>query len=357
MLGLELKALSAEEDLREAKSDLTAYSAKIENLRAQGLSNAQLILALADDPKVPESERVKLSAFAKIIQIASKNKYDAALIEARINQIDLSTGMPDPIGFAQAVVFASSQNNQNGKVSAITQITIAKELGIELPDLDVATGSDMNDVFSKGIGVKRIKDPQTGEIREEAIFLQPGEFKTIRRGQAIGRTKNGDRALRIDNRVGRFITPLPENASAEDMAIYGLCGQFMSAFHNVNMCEIFFSGRSVFERGGGTLDIHMPEDFNRAQKLCQIFFGGTAGFDGALLGQSDLDRVPYLMQFHSRNGGAVIGDLNPEQMIDDYRQQGLIDKSGHLNWAKFEGMVTANRLALFGSEENFAQPA
>ncbi len=111
------------------------------------------------------------------------------------------------------------------------------------------------------------------------------------------------------------------------------------------------------ERGGGVLDIRMPDDFNRTQQLCQIFFGEFAGYDGSLLNQTDLDRIRYLMQFQNAKCDAVIGDVNPEQMRDDYLRQGIIDAGGSFNWDKFAGMVEANRLGLWTGEENYARSA
>ena len=185
--------------------------------------------------------------------------------------------------------------------------------------------------------------------------MQPGEFTPLRENQSIGMTKDGVRALRIDTEAGRFFTPLPNNAGPEDMVMYGLAAQMMSGLYEMNMAGVFFPGRSGFEIGGGRLEIRMPDDFNRAQRLCQIFYGGMVGYNGELLDQSDLDRIPYLMQFQNKKGDAVIGDANPEQMLADYRQQGLLDDDNRLNWKRFSGMVEANRSGLFGSEQNFSQ--
>ena len=102
--------------------------------------------------------------------------------------------------------------------------------------------------------------------------------------------------------------------------------------------------------------MRMPDDFNRTQQLCQIFYDNLSGFDGELLDQSELDRVPYLMQFHSRKGDYVIGDVNPEQTKADYRAQGVIDENGNLNLERFDELVCANRAHLY-TEANFAKQA
>ena len=333
------------------------YRALLASEEYRNASNAEKIAMMSNHPDVPESERAKWQSFGRIMAVAAAVPEDHAVIAARLNQLDMSQGAPDPVGFARAFILDSPNSQLPSGVSEATQAAIAETLGIERPALDVVTGSEMTDVFENGVGTRTIVDPETGEVREEPIFLQPGEFEEIREGQSIGLAPNGDRAMRFEEEAGDFTIRLPDNATAEDMALYGLTGQMMSRLHAVNMGEIFFPGRSQMERGGGTLDIRMPGDFHRAQRLSQIFFGGLAGHDGELLDQSDLNRIPYLMQFQNERGDAVIGDVDPERMIEDYRQQGLIDASNQLDWDRFAEMVEANRMNLWTGEENFSLTA
>lgn len=310
-----------------------------------------------NDERVPEAERSRLQSFNQIMTIADRVPEDSPIIRQRINQLDMSQGVPDPIGFARAFIFDSPRGQLPSGVSEATQAAIAESLNIARPAVDVTTGSEMTDVFENGVGTRMVRDPETGELREEPIFLEPGEFEDIRDGQSIGLTENGDRAMKFDNEVGDFTAIFPDNATAEDMVMYGLAGQMMSSLHEVNMCEAMFPGHSQLDRGGGMLDIRMPDDFNRTQQLCQIFYGNLAGYNGELLSQPDLDRIPYLMQFQNEKGDAVIGDVNPEQMRADYQRQGIIDAGGNFDWDLFAQMVEANRLALWTGEENFGRAA
>lgn len=340
----------------EMEASEEGYRALLASDEFRNISNAEKIAMMSNHPDVPESERAKWQSFGRIMAIAAAVPEDHAVIATRLNQLDMSQGAPDPLGFARAFIFDSPNSQLSSGVSRATQSAIAETLGIERPALDVVTGSEMTDVFENGVGTRTIVDPETGETREEPIFLQPGEFEEIRDGQSIGLTQAGDRAMRFEEEVGDFTIRLPDNATAEDMALYGLTGQIMSRLHAVNMGEIFFPGRSQLERGGGTLDIRMPGDFHRAQRLSQIFFGGWAGHDGETLDQSDLNRIPYLMQFQNERGDAVIGDVDPERMMADYRQQGLVDASNQLDWDRFAEMVEANRMNLW-TEENFSHTA
>ncbi len=349
----EMEAKNAEtQRLAESRED---YAGLIEKLRTSGKTNVQIVLELADHPSVPEAERVKLAKFAQIIEIADRVPQDAVVIGARIEQIDLARGFPDPVGFARAFVFDNPGSVLPSGVSDATQDAVAEVLGIERPQPNVATGGDMNEIFEKGVGTKTVRNPETGELREEPVFLKPGEDVEIREGQYIGLSDTNAPMMRI---VGEhsYTSDLPENPTDADMTKYGMTIQWIARLNDVNMAEIFFP-HSVMERGGGHIELNMPDDFIRAQRLSQAFFGAMAGYDGELLDQSDLDRIPHLMQFQNEKGDAVIGDVNPDQMKADYRRQGVLEKDGTLNWERFTAMIEANRSRLWTGERNFTKAA
>lgn len=56
--------------------------------------------------------------------------------------------------------------------------------------------------------------------------------------------------------------------------------------------------------------------------------------------------------FTRTKGDAGIADVNPDQTVEDYRAQGIIDESGTLNWERFNALVSANRSNLY-TEANF----
>ena len=208
---------------------------------------AEQVADILGHPATPESVKATWRQYLKVLEIAAQHEADGAIVAAQFEKVDIWN--PPPIeSFVSSFIFAEESG-----VSAATQTAIAAELNIQRPDLDVDTGSQMNDVFKKGVGTKQVRDPDTGEIREEPLFLRPGEFQSVREGQSIGLTDNGQQAMRFETQSGNFVTPLPKNASAEDMVQYGLAGQMMSALHEMNMAEIFYPGRSSFERGGGVL--------------------------------------------------------------------------------------------------------
>jgi len=342
-----------EEFTETVEATAESYRAAVEEL--EGQPNTSKIQALIADERVPEEYKEQLRAFSQIMTIADRVPADAPIVRQRINQLDLSQGVPDPAQFARSFLFDGPESHLKSGVSDATQGAIAAELGIVRNEFSVTTGGDINDIYKNGVGTKLVRDPETGELREEPLHLEPGQDVEIREGQYIGLSDTNEPVMKI---VGEhtYTSDLPENPTDHDMTMYGMTTQWIAKLNDVNMAEMFFP-HSVMERGGGHIELNMPDDFNRAQRLSQAFFGAMSGYNGELLDQSDLDRIPYLMQFQNEKGDAVIGDVNPDQMHADYQRQGIIGEDGHLDWDRFATMVEANRNGLYTSEQNYGQTA
>lgn len=316
-------------------------------------SNRAKVADILSHPDVPESEKAKWRAFQAILSIASTNAADHTIVTARFEQVDVFNA-PSAESFARSFIFDSLDSQIKTGVSQVTQRAIAARLGIVRNTSAVKTGGDVNNIYKRGVGTEKYLD-ENGKVRERQVFLKPGEDVEIRKGQYIGLSDTNTPVMKI---VGEhtYTSNLPENPSDEDMTMYGMTTQWIAGLNDVNMAEMFFP-HSVMERGGGHIELTMPDDFNRAQRLSQIFFGAMAGYNGELVDQNDLDRIPYLMQFQNEKVDAVIGDVNPEQMRADYRRQGVLNKDGMLNWDRFAAMIETNRNGLWTSEENFGRNA
>ena len=178
----EADAVSAETQSTAAIDQATAREAvaqSFEDLIASlDGSNADKITQLVTDPalsaQVPESELAHLQAFYRIMQIADAVPEDGARVRDRIATLDLSTGVPDAAGFARGMLFAAGDENAHN-LTEPTRHAIAAELGIALHEDPIRTGSDMKDVFERGIGTRTIRDPETGGLRAEPMFLERSE--------------------------------------------------------------------------------------------------------------------------------------------------------------------------------------
>jgi hypothetical protein len=293
-------ALDAEVDAEDEQTvddeEFTAnFEATVEGYRAaveelDGRPNTDKIQALIADERVPEEYKEQLRAFSQIMTIADRVPADAPIVRQRINQLDLSQCLPDPVGFARSFLFDSPESHLRSGVSDVTQDAIAAELSIVRNAFSAKTGGDLNEIYKSGVGTKMVRDPETGELREEAVHLEPGQDVEIRDGQYIGLSDTNEPVMKI---VGEhsYTSNLPENPTDHDMTMYGMTTQWIAKLNDVNMAEMFFP-HSVMERGGGHIALNMPDDFNRAQQLSQAFFGAMAGYNGELLDQTDLDRIP-----------------------------------------------------------------
>ncbi len=346
---VEEKAAVKEASL-ETYREVVASLGEIPNTQKIGL-----LLSEEHSSKIPNSELVKLHALQSILTIADSVPQDAPIVRQRLNQLDFSNGVSDPVSFARSFLFDGPDSHLKSGVSDATQDAIAVQLGIVRHKFSAKTGGDVNDIYKKGIGTKMVRDPETGELREEPVHLEAGEDVEIREGQYIGLSDTNEPMMKI---VGEhtYTSDLPKNPTDHDMTMYGLATQWLAKLNDVNMAEMFFP-HSVMERGGGHIKLNMPDDFQRAQKLSQIFFGAMAGYNGELPRQTDLDKIPHLMQFQNEKGDAVLGDVNPDQMRADYQRQGIIAKDGTLDWDLFERMIAANRNGLYFGEEHFADNA
>ncbi len=165
----------------------------------------------------------------------------------------------------------------------------------------------------------------------------------------------GDRVAWVQTEVGEYRTELPDNATDRDMGDIVRTVQLRAKLHALNIAHIVYPDVTIEERGGGEMVVH-PWHRTVTEKFLGIVVSNRALAGNHLLDQTDLNKIPYLMQFHDRKADYGIVDVNPEQTIADYRAQGIIDQSGVFNWERFEALVMANRANLY-SEANFARQA
>ena len=194
-----------------------------------------------------------------------------------------------------------------------------------------------------------------GEFRERHVPLRRDQRVPFTDEAELGYDAKGDKTAWIKTEVGTFTTELPGNPTDREMGDILRTVQLRTKLHEINIAHIFFPDVHALEYGGGPIDVH-PHHHAITEKFLGLVVGNRALAGNNLLSQADLDKIPYLMQFHDRKGDYGIADLNPDQIVDDYRAQSIIDRDGALNWLRFEELVMANRANLY-SEANFAAKA
>lgn len=348
----EIKANAELEDDKKNEADSSedeaqGYEAFVQSLKG---SNIDKISAMLASDQVPETEKARLRAFQSILSIAAAVPEDQQIIKSRLNGLDFSKSIPSPRSFATWAIF-DSPNAPTG-ISESTQNAVAASLGIKRNKYRVQSGGDVNDVFERGYGTETYID-ENGEEQSRTIPLDPDHEVKIRDNQYLSVDEAGNRKLRLETSVGSYQVRLPENPTDQDMTEIVASTQMIGLLHNYNLAELLYE-RPIGERGGGELELRFPGDFNRTKYLQQDFKGGAAGYNGKLLEQSDIDKIPYLLQFHSSKGDAIRGDVDRDLVRKDFEAQGVLDE-GTVNWAKFEQLVTANRENMYVAPENFTQ--
>jgi len=190
-----------------------------------------------------------------------------------------------------------------------------------VPEDAQVIGTRLNTIdFSSGI-------PEDGEMQTRTVPLAPGKDVKIRDNQFLSVDNAGNKQLKINSTVGNYKVALPDNPTDEDMTQIVSSTQMIAVLHNLNLAEIMY-GRPMTDRAGGTIELRFPADINRTK--------------------------PHLMQFHSSKGDAMIGDVEPEMIREDFEKQGVI-KNGSIDWLRFEEMVMANRVNMYIAPENFTK--
>ncbi|MFK7966949.1 MAG: hypothetical protein AB8C46_23565 [Burkholderiaceae bacterium] len=327
--------------------------------RAQFSTNAEAVLAVdtletGGNPKL-EAVKQRLLGFRRILTVVQQvgNEADTAIVTARLAQVDL-TNPPEPISFARAFLFDSPNSDEGSGLSDAAQAAIAAELGITLPPSEPKTGGDANDIYERG-AIETYIDPDTGDQRERRVPLPKDQRVPFAEEAELGFDSVGNRTAFVQTKVGPYQTELPKNATDRDIGDILRTVQLRAKLHELNIAHMFFPDVTLAERGGGEMVVH-PWHRDITEQFLGTVVGNRALAGNHLLSQSDLDKIPYLMQFHDRKGDYGIADVNPEQTVEDYRTQEIVDKSGVLNWDRFTALVMANRANLY-TEANFATQA
>lgn len=318
-----------------------------------GKSQREKVADILAHPATPESVKENWRDFQRMLDIASANKADTALITAQYDQLDI-WNPPSAERFARSFIFDDPGSDIHTGVSAATQAAIAAELGVTLPSGEPKTGGDANDVYTRG-AIETYLDPATGKQRERRVPLPKDQRIPFTDEAELGFDSVGNRTAFVRTKVGAYHTELPENATDRDIGDILRTVQLRAKLHEINIAHIFFPDVTFAERGGGEMVIH-PWHHDITEQFLGTVVGNRALAGNSLLTQSDLDKIPYLMQFHDRKGDYGIADINPEQTVEDYRKQGIIDKGGALDWEQFSALVMANRSRLY-SEANYAAAA
>lgn len=173
-----IEADRAAEAAETARVEATATSYQKAVNELAGRPNNEKIQVLLNDARVPEAYKEQLRAFNQIITIADQVPEDAPLIRQRINQLDMSQGVPDPVQFIQSAIFSSTDYDSG--VSEATQNAIAAEFGITpTRPARPRNATEMQTTLREGRGTQEITEIQ--EVEEP-----PGSGIYVEREVVVG---------------------------------------------------------------------------------------------------------------------------------------------------------------------------
>jgi len=326
-------------------------------LKAMGKGNQEILAELLADESIATTPTVKATLekiqtkLAELSTVVPEGPESEAF-DSILNNASLNLGAESASEQFSDILY---QVEHSEVFSETTKISIRQKLGIQTSPRKVDTGGDANDVFAKGYGTETYIDAD-GKTQTRALKLEPGgDTVNFGKGHELGIDKQGNKFARVATEVGTFSVKLPDNIAGDlEMGNVIRSVQMRAAMHEVNMHDLFYPGRSSLELGGGYLDYH-ASDAVITNKLANLLIKDMTIAGNDLFTKEDLRMVPYYMQFHAQKGDAMIGDVNKEQMREDYEAQGLITDGGELDWPKFSALVMANRNSYGYGEQRFKQ--
>jgi len=288
------------------------YQSVIESLK--GKSGREILTILSTHEATPAVENEKANQYLRLLspQLVS-NEQDRALIQSRVDTLDFSAGVPDPIRFIQTTLFTEPT------LSRETKQAIATEFG--LSPTSIATGSDLIAGLRESV-----IDPTTGEPRPKYDRDHPLEY---REGVGAYVDESGEKVLRVELADGRVreipITtedPTQMRTFASLLAIYGRLEEagishFMGEPFNIET------------------DLYHQTDIDQTWRVAQVMealLGGDAGYDGEIIWNDQLDLLVWESQFFSTKGDAAASDYDIERSWQNLQELGIRTPEGEMNF-------------------------
>lgn len=298
-----------------SKATLQSYKEAVASVA--DLPNTEKVSALADDPRVPESERGKLQAFARILAISERFPDDVPVIQARVNALDFSDGVPSPIGFIQFAIFSGP--DQDSGVSAAFQQAVAAEF--KLTPRRIVTGSD----YSAAMAETRL-DPNGNRV---PVYTKdtPLEFGLgvvgypSPSGEQEFMTATPSHGLAITLDVSR-LSPAGKGIAASYLGMWKVAEDAGETGFLLSLTQYDIRGQSVLDE----------IDLKRAARIMNYAFGSSTGYDGEILhGEGAVGMLRWQAQLRSPKGDAGQGDTNKQDTRANLQGLGILDKSGRLD--------------------------
>ena len=321
-----------ENRIKNARADKTEkseadYESRISTLKAEGLSNVEIIKTLVKDPATPESERSKLVSFAKLIDIAETPE-DQTLVTKKINVLNLAA-LPEPQAFITMQVI-DGPTHKTGFSEAF-QEKVANAYRIVRPPKVIAH----SDVRKLAQHKETFTNPETGEVTERYIYDSPDNMAEVRPG--VGTYMGGERMMlkSIAGNVTKDVTGWSDTAiglTAELMGFHAVTEYFGVTGFVETLGNLSFSGLGS--------DAFRPDKVRQMRPVISALVGGFTGYEGEVFdAREKMGLIRTQMEMLAPQGDTT------GWASDSARVQATLEDLGlHRN-----GVPDLDRIKVFGS--------
>jgi len=274
-----------QDESAKAASDTqkSSYTEFLQSLTGTTVEKLNAIAAKTD--QFPE-EAAYVAAFLDL-QLLAQTPKDSELLTAKINTLDLSGGIPDPVLFIQSTILNDPNLSESSKEAIAVHFNI--------PRFKTVTGSQVDramDALTK-----------TGELlhtRENPL--------SIRDGLSAYNRPDGSRVARVTvDGIGTREIPWQRNEKGETI------GLKLSMLKIYAICEA--KGQTSFLGESVTVDTFVtgqtdPEKLSKVQHVMEALLGGNAGFNGEIITEEQASFMGWFSQYVSTKGEASEGDYD-----------------------------------------------
>ncbi|MBN4047923.1 hypothetical protein JYT75_01240, partial [Oceanicaulis sp. AH-315-P02] len=308
-------------DNREIKD--TLFKGAVAEIRENNpeITNVEICATLLKAPdQIPPTEIAKLQSFVRIQELAATPE-DAAIVTAKINNLNFDNGIPDPVLFVQGQIF----NDPN--LSEASKDAIATELKIPRPTL--VTGSDIN----------KAMDAVDAEGNPKYTEKNPLQ---IRGGVNAYVKPDGSRVARVEVQgVGIREIPWERNERGEYIGLKLSMLKIWAVNEQRGNTDFFGETVNIDNQILSQTD---PEKLRKTQQIMEALLGGDAGYDGEVITDEQAEFVSWFAQYVSTKGDAAEGDFDKQAAIENRTNLG-IHPNGDITQIDYEVMREAGSFA------------
>jgi len=301
----------------ESDQEKLSYKDFYKFLTGSTVDKLKAIQAKADD--FPE-EAAHVAAFMQVLDLAQTPE-DTAIVTAKLNALDLSGGIPDPVLFIQSSILTAPDLSEASKDAIASHF--------KMPRFKTNTGSQVD----KAMDAKN----EAGEPLHDEHNPLP-----IRDGLAAYNKPDGSRVARVEiDGIGSREIPWQRNEKGE---VIGL---------KLSLLKIYavLEAKGTTDFMGETVDVDTiitghtdPEKLRKTSQIMEALLGNNAGYDGQIISDEQAEFLNWFSQYTSTKGDALEGDYDKHASVESRTALGF-HPNGHGSKLDYDVLRAAGSFA------------